>query len=67
MKPISKGSIVKYKDGNYRVSACFSKTVNLSGVFSSHIHHKGIPLSEVVEDEEEWYKRWTQSESYKSM
>lgn len=65
--PIEKTSVVRYKDGYYRVSAKFKNTVNLSGIFSSYIHHKKVPLSEVTEAHDEWYEKWTQSETYKSM
>lgn len=67
-KPIVKGSIVKYKDGHYKVTAVFGMThVNLAGVFSGKIHHKRISLGQMVEDEKAWYDEWTKSESYKCM
>jgi hypothetical protein len=65
--PIVKGSVVKYKDGHFRVSARFSSTVNLCGVFGSKSRHKGVPLAEVVEDEAAWFAVWQKSESYQSM
>lgn len=67
MEQIKKESIVKYKDGYFRVSALFKHTVNLCGVFSSYIHHKKVPLSEVKEAHDEWYKLWQESETYKCM
>jgi hypothetical protein len=66
-KPIVKGSVVKYGDGYYRVSARYSRTVNLSGVFTSFVHHKSVPVDQVVEAHDEWYEKWTQSETYQSM
>jgi hypothetical protein len=66
-KKIEKGSIVKYKDGHYRVTRKTRNTVNLGGTFSGKIHHKGVPIGEVVEDEKAWYEAWTQSETYKCM
>lgn len=64
---LSKGSTVRYKDGYYRVSALFKTSVNLCGIFSSYIHHKKVPLSEVTEAYDEWHKKWTQSEAYQCM
>jgi hypothetical protein len=66
-RPIVKGSIVRYKDGWVKVTRLTSKTVNLGAIFGGKIYHKGIPLSEVYEDEAEWYNHWTQSETYKCM
>ncbi len=64
---IKKGDIVKYKDGHCRVSAVFKTTVNLCGIFNGIIYHKKVPLAEVKEDQEAWYKLWQESETYKSM
>jgi hypothetical protein len=66
-KEIKKDSIVCYKDGWKRVSARFKNTVNLKSVWGSKTLHKQVPLSEVKEDEEAWYNRWTESEHYKCM
>ncbi len=66
-EPIVKGGTVKYKDGYFRVSALFANTVNLGGIFSARIHHKKVPLSDVTEARDEWYKRWSESETYQSM
>jgi len=66
-KEITKGSVVKYKDGYVRVTAKFKNTVNLGGIFNGKLYHKGIPLSEVVEAHDEWYEGWTKSESYQCM
>jgi hypothetical protein len=67
MKAVNKGDVVKYGDGHYRVSAKFKNFVNLCGVFSGHIHHKKVPISQVVEDHDAWYQEWTQSETYRCM
>ena len=64
---VEKTSVVKYKDGYYRVSAKFKNTVNLSGIFSSHIHHRKVPLAEVTEAHDEWYAKWQESDTYKCM
>ena len=64
---ITKGSIVKYEDGHYRVSAVIAGTVNLKSIFGSKIYHKGIPASMVAEDEAAWYAAWQQSETYQCM
>ena len=67
MKKVVKGSIVRFENGWYRVTRLTSKTVNLGGVFGNTVYHKGIPLELVYEDEDNWYKRWSQSESYMCM
>lgn len=65
--PIVKGSVVKYKDGYQRVTALFKNTANIGGIFNGKIYHKGVPLSELTEAHDEWYKEWQQSETYQSM
>jgi hypothetical protein len=75
MKAVQKGSIVLFKDltnngkdsWHYRVTSLKGGKVNLGSVFGKHIYFKGIPLEEVVEDEESWYAGWTRSESYMCM
>jgi len=67
MIEIKKGDVVKYVTGYYRVSAKFKATCNLAGVFSSYIHHRKVPLTEVVEAHDEWYAHWQQSDTYKCM
>lgn len=67
IKPILKESTVKYKDGYYRVSAVYQTTANLSHLFSSKVLFKGIRLNELVEAHDEWYAKWSQSETYQSM
>jgi uncharacterized phage-associated protein len=74
MKNITKGSIVKYIEskygsshGWYRISWIGRHTCNLKSIFGNYIHFKGVPLTDVVEDEESWYKAWQQSDSYQCM
>ena len=66
-KEIKKGSIVAYKDGTFRVTARFAKSVNLGAVFGGHIYHKGVPVDQVRENYDEWYEAWTKSETYRCM
>lgn len=66
-KEITKGSIVRYGNGHYRISAIIGITVNLKSVFGSRIYYQRIPAVEVVEDEAAWYKLWQESETYKCM
>mgnify|MGYP001604600846 CR=1 FL=1 len=71
--PITKGCVVRYKEGWQRVTAVFPKrgTCNVGPVFGGRGRFsgikKGIPLSEVYEDEAAWYEAWTKSEAYQCM
>lgn len=65
--PVTRGSTVKWNGGYYRVSARFSKTVNLRGVFGSRPVAKGVPVADVVEAYDEWSAKWAQSDAYRSM
>ena len=68
IKPlIEKGNIVSYKGGNYRVTSARGGKVNLGSIFGKTIYHKGVLVSEVFENEKEWYKKWSQSETYMCM
>lgn len=67
MNKIEKASVVKYKGGYYRISALFKTTANLTGVFTGKIYHKKVPLTELNEAHDEWYAKWQESETYKSM
>ena len=71
MKNIEVGSIVRYENGYYRVSADKGygdkRWVNLKAVFGKTIYHKRVPADQVVEAQEEWYASWTRSESYMCM
>ena len=64
---ITKGVVVRYQDGNYRVTAVRGGKVNLGAIFGKAIYHKGVPIEQVTDDEAAWYKRWTQSETYMCM
>lgn len=69
-KPIVKGSVVKYKDGHYRVTALFEVAgkCNLGTIFGRVLPNlKRVDLKDCVEDEEVWYDAWTKSETYQSM
>ena len=80
MNEITIGSVVKYKvttenkvhfnvgeTGYFRVTAKFTKTANLGGIFNGRIYFKGVPLAELTECHEEWYADWSKSETYMSM
>lgn len=64
---IAKRDIVKHGGEFYRVSRRTKNTVNLSGVFTSVVYHKGVPVAAVAEASEEFHDWWSQTESYKSM
>lgn len=67
MNPIEKGSIVRYKQGWMEVTARFNHHVNLGYIFHGKTIIKKVPLNEVYEDKEAWYKEWSNSETYQSM
>jgi hypothetical protein len=72
IKPIVKGSIVKYTPANeqagyYRVSAITTHWVNLAAIFHDKVYHMRVPRAEVREAHYEWYANWQESETYKSM
>jgi hypothetical protein len=66
---IEVGSIVSIKNesGFYKVTSCRGGKVNLGSVFGKTIYHKGVPAENVYENENEWYKKWSQSETYMCM
>jgi len=66
---IEVGSIVSIKNesGFYKVTSCRGGKVNLGSVFGKTIYHKGILLSDVYENADAFYTKWTQSESYMCM
>ena len=70
-KKILSGLIVKYDDGkgegHYRVRKVTKNFVNLGSIFGKHLYYKNVPKALVTEDEAEWYKGWTQSETYQCM
>ena len=65
--PIQAGNIVKYLDGNYRVTSVRGGKVNLGSVFGNQIYYKGIPMSDVVENGAEFMDTWSKSETYMCM
>jgi hypothetical protein len=67
MNLLKKGTVVKYDKGYYRISRLTKKTVNLKSVWGNKIYYKGLPKSDVVEAEAEWYEHWSNSETYRSM
>jgi len=64
---IKKGSIVRFEEGNYRVTSLRGGKVNLGSIFGSKIYHKGIPVEYVVEYGAEFYESWSKSEIYMCM
>jgi hypothetical protein len=64
---LTKGMVVRYKDGWMSARAVFKNTVNLGPVFSSKTTIKGVPRNEVKPDHDAWYAAWSKSESYASM
>ena len=64
MKKVMKSAVVKFQEGFYRVTSHMGGKVNLCGVWGGRILAKGIPEAEVVEAYEEFYAKWSQSESY---
>jgi hypothetical protein len=64
---IGTGTIVKYNGRFYRITRETKNTVNLGGTFGYRVYHKGIEKSLVTEAEDEWYQRWTESETYRCM
>jgi hypothetical protein len=64
---IKKGSIVRFEEGNYRVTSLRGGKVNLGSIFGSRIYHKGIPVEYVVEYGAEFYESCSKSETYMCM
>jgi hypothetical protein len=70
---IEVGSIVKVNSltnpikGYYRIRSIRGGKANLCGPFGRLIYHKGIPVQDLIECENEWYSQWQQSESYQCM
>jgi hypothetical protein len=68
---ISIGTIVKFENGYYRISADCGKGdkrwFNLRSIFHNTIYRKRVPASQVIEAETEFYNRWSQSETYLQM
>lgn len=71
MRDFTVGSIVRYENGYYRVSADKGygdkRWVNLKAIFGKKVYYKQIPANQVVEAEQEWYAGWSKSETYMCM
>ena len=61
------GSIVRFEEGNYRVTSLRGDKVNLGSIFGCEIYYKGIPVEYVVEYGVEFYESWSKSETYRCM
>jgi len=72
-KDINVGSIVKFVEfkgsgGYYKVWSIRGGKANLGVIFGKrHLYHKGIPLTDLIECQDEWYKAWSKTESYQCM
>ena len=70
---IEVGSIVKANPltstikGYYRIRSIRGGKANLCSPFGRQIYHKGIPVKDLVECENEWYAKWQQTETYACM
>jgi hypothetical protein len=64
---IQKGTVVRYKTGWMKVTAKFKNSVNLGPIFGSKTTIKKVQLFEVFPDHQNWYNRWSESETYKCM
>jgi hypothetical protein len=64
---LTKGTVVRYKDGWMEVRAVFKNTVNLGPIFGSKTTVKGVPKSEVKPDHDTWYDAWSKSDTYMCM
>ena len=75
IKEIEVGQVVAFKDtkgdreknGYYKITSIRGGKVNLGSVFGRSIYYKGIPVDEVYECHDEWYAKWTRTESYMCM
>jgi beta-galactosidase/beta-glucuronidase len=65
--PIKKRDIVSYQGGHYRVTSVRGGKANLGAIFGKGIYHKGVSVHDMFENEKEWYKKWSQSETYMCM
>ena len=76
-KQINKGSVVKFVNpdklnkttGYLIVTSLRGGKANLGPIFGNGktIYFKGIPVTDLVECHDEWYDKWTNSETYKCM
>ncbi|MBU6184758.1 MAG: hypothetical protein KGO98_05815 [Rickettsiales bacterium] len=72
---LKKGDVVKLNEnlalteisGYYRITSIRGQYANLGSIFGNTIYHKRMPLAWLVECQNEWYAKWSQSESYMCM
>ena len=72
---LNQGTIVKLIDtyatgdykGYYKITSIRGQYANLGSIFGRCIYHKRVPLAWLVECNDEWYAKWSQSETYQSM
>ncbi len=64
---LTKGVVVRYKDGWMEVTAVFKNHVNLGSIFHGKTKIKGVPKDEVKPDHDAWYSEWAKSEAYQCM
>ena len=74
VKGVEVGNIVKRLENDgligwryYRITSIRGSKANLGAIFGKYIYHKGIPVSELIECEREWYAKWSRSETYQCM
>lgn len=71
VKGVEAGNVVKWLENGewryFRVTSIRGSKANLGSIFGRHIYHKGIPVSELIECEKEWYAKWSRSETYQCM
>ena len=53
--------------GYYRITSIRGQYANLGSIFGKTIYHKRVPLEWLLECQEEWYARWSKSETYMCM
>ena len=71
---IQKGSIVQFQNPDRpkhfkrgRITRITSKWVNIGGVWGGKVFAKKVPLTEITECADAFYKAWRSSESYRCM
>jgi hypothetical protein len=72
---LNQGTVVKLKEtyatgdykGYYKITSIRGLYANLGSIFGKTIYHKRVPLAWLVECSEEWYARWSKSETYQCM
>jgi len=64
---VVKGNAFSTIKGYYRIKSIRGGKANLCGPFGYQIYHKGIPVMDLIECENEWYAKWQQTETYACM